>query len=76
MMRCILLNQRKRFSDYETLGEVFKNTRLFTLELTIEQRLWLLFLEICCQLIELFDMEEDMFMIKLFSIPKFEEMVF
>ena len=76
MMRYILLNQRKRFNAYETLGEVFKDTRLFTLELTIGQRLWLLFIEICCQLFELFDMDEDLFMVKLFSIPEFEEIVF
>ena len=76
MIRYILLNQYKRFSAYETLGEAFTNTRIFTLELTIGQRLWLLFLEICQQILELFDMEEELFMTKLFSIPEFEEMVY
>ncbi len=76
MIRYILLNQYKRFSAYETLGEIFKDTRKFTLELTIGQRLWLVFLEICCELLEIFDMDEEMFMNKLFSIPVFEEMVY
>jgi hypothetical protein len=76
MIRYIMLNLNKRFSAYETLGEAFTNTRIFTLELTIGQRLWLLFLEICRKLLELLEMEEELFMTKLFSIPEFEEMVF
>jgi hypothetical protein len=76
MIRYIMLNLNKRFRAYETLGEAFTNTRIFTLELTIGQRLWLLFLEICRKLLELLEMEEELFMKKLFSIPEFEEMVF
>ncbi len=76
MIRYIILNQCKRFNSYETLGEAFSNTRIFTLELTLGQRLWLLFLEICRKLCELFEMEEVLFMQKLFSIPEFEESVF
>lgn len=76
MIRYIILNQCKRFNSYETLGEAFANTRIFTLELTLGQRLWLLFLEICRKLCELFEMEEILFMRKLFSIPEFEESVF
>ena len=76
MIRYILLNQTKRFSSYETLGEAFTNTRIFALELTIGQRLWFHFLEICRQLLEMLDMDEDLFMTKLFSIPKFEAIMF
>jgi hypothetical protein len=76
MIRYILLNQYKRFSDYETLGEVFTNTRIFTLKLTIGQRLWFFFLEICRQICELFEMDEELFMEKLFSFPEFEKKVF
>ncbi len=76
MIRYIILNQCKRFGSYETLGEVFSNTRIFTLELTLGQRLWLLFLEMCHALCELFEMDEMLFMQKLFSIPEFEESIF
>ena len=76
MIRYILLNLYKRFRDYETLGEAFTNTRIFMLKLTIGQRLWVLFLEVIRQLIELFEMEEELFMKKLFSIPEFEEAIY
>lgn len=76
MIRYILLNLYKRFRDYETLGEAFTNTRMFALKLNIGQRLWLIFLEIVMKLIEMFEMEEELFMKKLFSIPEFEELVY
>ena len=76
LIRYIILNHCKRFQSYETLGEIFRDTRIFTLEFTLGQRIWFLFLEVCHQICEIFEMDEDLFMQKIISMPKFGESVF
>lgn len=46
MIQYNIFSLAKRFSDYETLGELFKDAKDSAIELTISKRLWLLFLEL------------------------------
>jgi hypothetical protein len=56
----IMLNLRKRFSDYETLGELFRAENKYYRELTLREKLWGLFIEIMLLFVEIFkiDIEE------------------
>lgn len=45
MIQYNIFSLAKRFSNYETLGELFDDTKEFILELTVCQRLWGFFLE-------------------------------
>jgi hypothetical protein len=57
MMVYMLLNLRKRFSKYETIGELFRaENRLFR-ELTLWEKIWGLFQELIFTLIELFEID-------------------
>lgn len=57
----LLLNLHKRFSDYETLGEIFREENQQLRELTLWEKLWGFFLEIIMLLAELFDTDiEDL----------------
>ena len=57
----LLLNLHKRFSDYETLGEIFREENQQLRELTLWEKLWALFLELIQYLAELFDTDiEDL----------------
>lgn len=49
----------KRFTDYETLGELFSDTKQFVMELTVCKRLWGFFLEFIVLLAEIVDVDPD-----------------
>lgn len=49
----------KRFSKYETLGELFNDTKEFILELTICKRLWGFFLEFIQMIAGIVDIDPD-----------------
>ena len=57
-----MLSIAKRFTSYETIGELFRETSITVLEMTICQRLWGLFLEIISIIAELFDIEPETLM--------------
>jgi DDE superfamily endonuclease len=58
----MLLNLRKRFSDYDTLGEIFRDENQELREYTLWEKLWQLFLELMQVLVEIFgiDIQETM----------------
>jgi uncharacterized lipoprotein NlpE involved in copper resistance len=67
MLRYNILSLAKRFSDYESLGELFKNTRADSIQLTISEKIWLILCKIVKELAEIFEKDEDFIMTKLIS---------
>jgi len=55
----MLLNFRKRFDDYESFGELFRQENRQLQELNLWDKLWGLFYEIINTLLELFDIDID-----------------
>jgi hypothetical protein len=67
MLQYNMLSVAKRFSDYETLGELFRTANAEIIELTIAERIWLIITEIIAQLADLLDIETEMLMEKLIT---------
>lgn len=67
MMQYNLLSVVKRFHDYETLGGLFRATQRDTLKLTVSEQIWQIIIEFVAVLSEIFDMDTEMIMEKLFS---------
>lgn len=59
MIQYNIFSLAKRFSDYETLGELFSNTKEFIMELTVCKRLWGFFLEFISLIADIVDVEPD-----------------
>lgn len=71
-----MLSVAKRFSHYETLGELFRSANAEILELTITERIWLITIEIIAQLADLFDIDTEVLMEKLIADnQKFEKIL-
>ena len=62
-----LLSVVKRFNDYETLGELFRASQKDALKLTISEQIWLIIIEVIAELSEIFNIETELLMEKLFS---------
>jgi IS4 transposase len=60
MLQYNLLSVAKRFAGYETLGELFRKAQADTLELTLNERIWLIILEIVTQIAELFETDAEL----------------
>jgi len=67
MLQYNILSAVKRFTDYETLGELFRVSQKDTLKLTVTERIWLIITELISDLSEIFDMDVESFIEKLFS---------
>ena len=67
MIQYSLFSVAKRFKDYESFGAIFRNSQRDTLELTIAERIWLIIREIISCLTELFEIDAEALMDKLFS---------
>jgi len=67
MLQYNLLAVVKRFNDYETLGELFRASQKDTLKLTISEQIWLIITELIAELSEIFNIDTEMLMEKLFS---------
>ncbi len=67
MMQYNLLSIVKRFNDYETLGELFRASQKDTLCLTVSEQIWLIIIELIAELSEIFNIDTEMLMEKLFS---------
>ncbi|MGP8322332.1 MAG: IS4 family transposase [Methanosarcinaceae archaeon] len=75
MIQYIVLGFYKRFLAYETTGELFRESRKQLLELTIVNRIWVLFVELQLQLIELFEIEIDELYGKMLNDAKYEKIL-
>ncbi len=60
MIQYIVLSINKRFSSYETMGELFRKSQKELIELTIANRIWKLFIILQQKMVELFEIEIDM----------------
>jgi hypothetical protein len=67
MLQYNILSVAKRFSDYETLGELFRSANAEIIELTIAERIWLIITEIIAQLADLFDIDTEVLMDKIIT---------
>jgi hypothetical protein len=67
MLQYNILSTVKRFDKYETLGQLFKQAQAETLEITINERIWLIIMEIVAKLAVLFEVDPQMLMEKLIS---------
>ncbi len=59
MIQYIVLGFYKRFQSYETTGESFRESQKQLIELTIVNRIRVLFVELELQIVELFEIEID-----------------
>jgi hypothetical protein len=62
-----ILSAVKRFTDYETPGELFRASQKDTLKLTVAERIWLIITELIADLSEIFDIDVESLMENLFS---------
>lgn len=67
MIQYNLLSVAKRFTDYESLGEMFRNTNAETIQLTLAERLWQLIVEVLADLAELIEIDTESLMGKIIS---------
>jgi Transposase DDE domain len=76
MLQYNILSVAKRFSDYETLGLLFRSANAEIIELTIAERIWLIIIEIIAELAELLDIDTEMLMEKIIADnQKFEKLL-
>lgn len=76
MLQYNILSVAKRFSDYETLGELFRSANAEIIELTVAERIWLIITEVIAQLADLFDIETELLMDKIIADNhKFEKLL-
>lgn len=59
MIQYNIFSLAKRFSNYETMGELFDNAKQFVMELTVCKRLWGFFLEFVQLLAAIVDIDPD-----------------
>lgn len=67
MLQYNILATIKRFSDYETLGELFRASQKEALKLTISEQIWQIIIELIAELSEIFNIDTETLMEKLFS---------
>jgi len=67
MLQYNLLSVARRFTDYESLGNLFRNTKAETIQLTVAERIWQIIVEILTTLAELFEIDTEMLMEKLIT---------
>lgn len=75
MIQYIVLGFYKRFLSYETTGELFRESRQQLIELTIVNRIWVLFVELQLQIVELFEIEIDELYRKMLGDANYEKIL-
>ncbi len=67
MIQYNLLSVARRFSDYETLGELFRATQKNSLQLSISGKIWMIIIELVAHLSEILNLDSKTLMENLFS---------
>lgn len=67
MIQYNLLSVAKRFSNYETLGELFRAAQKDSLQLCISEKIWLIIIELVSHLSEILNLDSEMLMENLLS---------
>ena len=65
MLQYNILATVKRFDKYETFGELFRQVQKESLEKTINERIWLIILDIVVELAIIFEADTEIIMEKL-----------
>ncbi len=75
MIQYIMLACHKRFAAYETIGELFRQSRDKLLELSVANRLWLLFLRLQKEILEILDIDINEAIKKLLNQADYESIL-
>jgi hypothetical protein len=67
MIQYNILSVAKRFGAYESIGEIFRNTKSDTIQLTVTEKIWKMITEILTKLAELLDIDIDPLMEKILA---------
>ncbi len=62
-----MLSVAKRFTHYESFGELFRNTKAQSIQLTVAEQLWQIIVEVLADLAELIEIETELLMEKLIA---------
>ena len=65
MIQYNLLQVAKPFTQYESLGELFRNTKAEMIQLTVAEELWQIIMEVLANLAELIEIETELLIEKL-----------
>ncbi|MFA9389632.1 MAG: transposase [Prolixibacteraceae bacterium] len=67
MVQYNLLAIAKRFTGYESLGEMFRNTKAETIQLTVAERIWQLIIGLLADLANFFEIDTELLMGKIIT---------
>ena len=67
MLQYNTLSVAKRFSDYETIGGLFRTANSEITGLTITERIWLIIIKIAAELADLLDIDTEVLIEKIIS---------
>lgn len=67
MVQYNLLSVAKRFTHYESLGELFRNTNAETIQLTVAEHIWQIIVDILADIAELLEIDTELLMGKLIA---------
>ena len=75
MIQYLILTFKKRFDDYETLGELFRQSKETIQETVLAERLWLLFLAIVKEIGDVLDIDVTELIKKMIWVEEAENLI-
>ena len=66
----MVLNLKKRFEDYETLGELFKHSKELILEQTLVEKIWEIIVELYVMIFSELGVDLDLFIQKMIQMKE------
>ena len=75
MIQYIVLSLNKRFSSYETMGELFRKSQKELIELTIVNRIWRLFIILQQKIVEIFEIDIDVLHKRMINDDKYRKIL-
>ena len=75
MIQYIILSLYKRKSSYETIGELFRNSKELMVELTIADRLWQLFLSLQLKIAQVFEIDVNDIIEQMIQTPDYDNKI-
>jgi hypothetical protein len=75
MIACILLSFRFRFEHYESKGELFRTINDECLTLTLDIRLWKLFVQVIQVIAQIMNLDADDLLKRAMTIPEVEHLL-
>lgn len=75
LMQYIVLVLHKRFTAYESLGALFRDSKQYFLETTLAKRLWGFLLQVLREITDLFEIDLEILMTKMLNDKEHEEKI-